>query len=153
MWSTVIFSLLMMFLLYSRSCSTAVIFYHFQDCSKSLTTEGTDTSADMHLENDVSLGSQDNHEALFDITRSPLTDFHRHERSHLEKTIQVNFCHSMIYQSRNTQVWMSHHFKCFSAKRWFLVNSSLFWGLFWNLLSLICLIIHSTMLMCSLVSS
>lgn len=76
--------------------------YFFQDYVKSVTTEGTNAAHDMDPENDASLGSQGNHEALLDITRSPLADFHCHERSHFEKSIQVNyvtrwFGHLMIY--------------------------------------------------------
>ncbi|XXG85723.1 hypothetical protein AAC387_Pa11g0756 [Persea americana] len=63
-------------------------FFKLKDHVKSVTTEGTDAAPDMDPENDASLGSQGNHESLLDITRSPLTDFHRHERSHFEKSIQ-----------------------------------------------------------------
>ncbi|XP_058085040.1 uncharacterized protein LOC131232663 [Magnolia sinica] len=63
-------------------------FFKLEDCGKSSTAENIIASSIVDKGSDVRLGSQGNNEALLDISSSPLSDFHHHERLHQEKAIQ-----------------------------------------------------------------
>ncbi|XP_077245173.1 tetratricopeptide repeat (TPR)-like superfamily protein isoform X2 [Tasmannia lanceolata] len=63
-------------------------FFKLKDCGKSSTTKDIVTSLSAPLRRDVRLGTQGNQEPLFDISRSPLAEFHYYERMQQEKTVQ-----------------------------------------------------------------
>ncbi|KAF9605425.1 hypothetical protein IFM89_017164 [Coptis chinensis] len=63
-------------------------FFNLKDCGKS-TYDGTSSSPSTLRGSDVSLGSEGGKDILFDISSTPLADFHNYERSHQEKSIEV----------------------------------------------------------------
>ncbi len=65
-----------------------IIFWH-QSCRKSLTSEDKISTLSPVLGSDVGLCTEDSNEPLFDISSSPLADFHHYERLHQEMSHQV----------------------------------------------------------------
>ncbi|XVF76076.1 hypothetical protein PTKIN_Ptkin13bG0237100 [Pterospermum kingtungense] len=63
-------------------------FFMLKDCRRSSTSEDGIHSLSL-LQSDVRLGLQGNDEALFDVSSSPLADFHDRERSYRGISVQV----------------------------------------------------------------
>ncbi|XP_050243779.1 uncharacterized protein LOC126692278 isoform X1 [Quercus robur] len=63
-------------------------FFMLKSCRKSLTSEDKISTLSPVLGSDVGLGPEDSNQPLFDVSSSPLADFHHYERLHQEMSNQ-----------------------------------------------------------------